>query len=96
MLLCYFSISVLRKGEQWVDNWMSENCKLVETDNEMASAVSLFIAFKEQFRGIPGAEHLNMIRCDFFFLWPNSLYFPQMLSGTVYPFAFDWWFQVSS
>ena len=46
-----------RKGEAWVDAWMAENCKILETDVDM-NIVPEFIAFKEQFRGIPGKEYL--------------------------------------
>lgn len=42
-----------------MDAWLNENCKLLETDSEMATALPGFIAYKEQFRGIPGNESLD-------------------------------------
>ena len=54
-----------RKGEAWVDAWMAENCKILETDVDM-NIVPEFIAFKEQFRGIPGKEYLAT-DCKYFF-----------------------------
>jgi hypothetical protein len=48
-----------RKGERWVDEWMAENCKLLECDQDMHAAMPGLLAFKEQFRGIAGKEYLG-------------------------------------
>eukprot|EP00438_Fugacium_kawagutii_P007288 Skav235682 [mRNA] locus=scaffold280:19379:22054:+ [translate_table: standard] len=50
------------ESEQWVDKFMNEKCKLFECDQEMNTAVPDFLAFKEQFRGIPGKEYVGFVK----------------------------------
>ena len=54
-----------RKGDEFVDKWMSESCQLVETGPEFSTAVAQFLTWKEQFRGIAGKECFGLTLVSF-------------------------------
>lgn len=42
--------ALVRKGKDFVEQWMSEHCCLVDCSEGMTAAIQSFLQFKEQFR----------------------------------------------
>lgn len=45
-----------RRGSAWVKNWMEENCRLLEINDTMPSALNDFNTFNAQFHGLAGRK----------------------------------------
>ena len=68
---------VLRKGAAYVDDWMKQNCLLIQVDENYVGAVPAYLQFREQYRGRVGEEILVSIQDLFlkkvvFLLHPNK------------------------
>lgn len=53
---------VLRKGAAYVDDWMKQNCLLIQVDENYVGAVPAYLQFREQYRGRVGEEILVSIQ----------------------------------
>lgn len=49
-----------RIGLAYVDKWMTEHCCLNLVDDKYEGAIAAFLKFKEQRRGFPGQECLDL------------------------------------
>lgn len=64
---------------------MAENCKLVEAELDMNTVVPALLAYKEQFRGIPGKEclgHSVLYNVVSHFASPSLQIFYSMVTAT--------------
>lgn len=62
----------VRKGQEYVEDWLSKNASLVQVAESMDTAVGEFLKFKEQFRHLEGEQTLALFRSMFFFFCGRS------------------------
>lgn len=63
-MACDVWLHQLRKGLQYVNQWMSEHCCLVQVDeaSTLQNVIPSLLKFKEQFRGKVGKESFGFVR----------------------------------